>query len=315
MESIPTQLTESQPLGDAPEFLPVHDIDGMEPYATFSQRIPRAIFLEREDDDPVRIIRDHRDAPFIAWKMAQIVVSVLQDLPTTLESKTARDWIINHFYLREESTQDPDHIVLPTNGSVLCYRHEPVAEFAPVTRLDAIGKANYVAHNDAGHDYAKKEAGFVIVGSIIHNPQTYSILDFSRHCPTCIKNANENYHPSIRKSTVTVPARTSRLTQQLRMLAVGRDAYENDDADHYKGKAAYQELSFIPLSVQSSLAFIASDVASETAISDTGNDSNYFDMAPPQILDEDDDVSASQTMLEIENSVYERRDDDPPSDE
>ncbi|KAK0201096.1 hypothetical protein DFS33DRAFT_1104433 [Desarmillaria ectypa] len=299
----PTQPTESQPLGDAPELLPVKDIDGMEPYASFSQRIPYAISQEREDGDPIRVIRDPRGSPFISWKMAQIVVSVLQNLPTTLEVETARDWIINHFQLREESTQDPDHIVLLTNGSVLCYRHEPSAKWAPVTRLDAIGKANYVAHNDAGHDYSKKEAAFVIVGSTIsaHDLQIYSILDFSRHCPTCKKNAKEKYHPSIRNPIVAVPAGGSRLIQRQRMLSVGKDDAGEDADFHKRSKAIYQEPS-VPLSSQSSLAFIASDVASETAVSDTGNRDGYFDMAPPTTLDEDDDVPASQAMLEIENT-------------
>ncbi|SJL08596.1 uncharacterized protein ARMOST_11962 [Armillaria ostoyae] len=320
--STSTHPTESQPLGDAPEFPPVKDINGMEPYATFFKRIPRAIFYRWED--PILVIRDDRDTPFTSWKMAQIVVSVLHNLPTTLESKEERNWVVNHFQLREESPQDPDHIVLPTNGSVLCYRHEPGDEFMPVRRLDAIGKASYVAHNDAGHDYSKKESTFVIVGST--NPERICpIMDFSRHCPTCIKTARtarENRpSPSIPKSTATVPAKFSRLEQQRRMLSVGRDhdddEEEEEDADLYKwSKAVYQEPSVVPLSRRSSLDSVASDVVSETTVSDmSSNQDGCFDMAPPNILDEDDDVPASQAMLEIENSGYVRRYDDPPSDD
>ncbi|PBK71547.1 hypothetical protein ARMSODRAFT_973179 [Armillaria solidipes] len=263
---------------------------------------------------------DDRNTPFTSWKMAQIVVSVLRSLPTTLESKKERDWVVKHFQLREESTQDPDHIVLPTNGSVLCYCHEPGDEFVPVRRLDAIGKASYVAHNDA-HDYSKKKSTFVIVGST--NPERiYPIMDFSRHCPTCRKTAKDNCpSPSIPKLTATVPAKFSR--QQMRMLSVGRDGNDDDeekeeeDADLYKwSKAVYHEPSVVPLSRRSSLDSVASDVVSETTVSDmSSNQDGCFDMAPPNILDEDDDVPASQAMLEIENSGYVRRYDDPPSDD
>ncbi len=318
--SIPTQPTESQPLGDAPEFLPVKDIDGMEPYATFFERIPRAIF--RRWEDPILVILDDRNTPFTSWKMAQIVVSVLHNLPTTLESKEERNWVVKHFQLREESTQDSDHIVLPTNGSVLCYRYELGDEFVPVRRLDAIGKVSYAAHNDAGHDYSKKESTFVIVGPT--NPERICpIMDFSRHCPTCIKTARKNRpSPSTPKPTATVPAKFSRLEQQRRMLSVGRDHDDDDDdeeedSDLYKrSKAAYQEPSVVPLARRSSLDSIASDMDSETTVSDmSSNQDGCFNMAPPNILDEDDDVPASQAMLEIENSGYVRRYDDPPSDD
>ncbi|KAK0478888.1 hypothetical protein IW261DRAFT_192664 [Armillaria novae-zelandiae] len=306
-----THPVESQPLGDAPDFPPVNDIDGMEPYDSFFKRIPRGIFYPWED--PICVILDDRNTPFISWKIAQIVVSVLHNLPTILESKEERHWVVKRFQLCEKSTHDADHIVLPTNGSVLCYRHEPGAEFVPVRRLDTIGKASYDAHNDAGHDYSKKESTFVIVR--LANPERVCpIMDFSRHCPTCIKTARADYDrcvPSTPKSTVTTSAGFSRREQQQRMLSIGRD--EEEDADLYKrNKNVHQEPSesVVPVSCESSLDFIASDIDSETTMPGMSRDQDgYFDMAPPNILDEDDDVPASQAMLEIENSWYERRDD------
>ncbi|PBK92390.1 hypothetical protein ARMGADRAFT_159427 [Armillaria gallica] len=117
--STPTQPTESLPLGDAPELLPVKNIDGMEPYDTFFKRISRAIFHRWEDPTSL-VTLDDRNTPLTSWQMAQIVVSVLHNLPTTLDSKEERNWVVKHFQLREESTQDPDHIFLPTNGVTPC---------------------------------------------------------------------------------------------------------------------------------------------------------------------------------------------------
>ncbi|KAK0213632.1 hypothetical protein IW262DRAFT_1301101 [Armillaria fumosa] len=303
--STPTHPIESQPLGDAPEFPPVKNIDGMEPYDTFFKRIPLDVFHRYRWEDPILVILDDHNMPFISWEMAQIVVSVLHDLPTTLESKGVRNWVVKCFQLCEESTQeDPDHIVLPTNGSVLCYRHEPDAEFLPIRCLDAIGKASYIAHNDADHDYSKKVSTFVIVGSATLQPYP---VNFSGYCPTCKKTAKVDYDcrgRSTPKSTATVSAGFSRSEQRRRMLSIGRD--EEEDADLYKwNKTIHEEpsKSAVPVSRQS-----WPDVASETAMPGMGRDQDgYFDMAPPNILDEDDDVPASQAMLEIENScVYQK---------
>ncbi|PBK92398.1 hypothetical protein ARMGADRAFT_1103487 [Armillaria gallica] len=316
--STPTQPTESQPLGDAPELLPVKDIDGMEPYTTFLKRIPQTIFHRRPDDPTILVTLDDRNTLFTTWEMVQIVVSVLHNLPTTLDSQEERNWIIEHFQLREESTKDRDHIVLATNDSVLCYRHEPGDEFVPVTRLDAIGKASYVAHDEAGHDYLKKESTFVIVGSPNHE-RICPIMDFSRHCPTCIKTAEEN-RPSTPNWTATVPARKFS-QQRLRMLSVGRDDDDDDEEeeeeDLYSWNEAvyYQEPSVASLSRRSSLDSIATGLVLETTVSDMwSKEDGYFDMAPPTILD-DDDVPDSQAMLEIENSGYLRRDSDRPNDD
>lgn len=312
MMSTLTHPIQSRPLGDAPNFLPVNDIDGMEPYDTFSKRIPLDVFY-RLWEDPILVILDDRNMPFISWKIAQIVVSVLLDLPTTLESKGAHNWVVKCFQLRENFTpKDPDHIVLPTNGSVLCYCHESDAEFLPIRRLDAIGKATYIAHHDAGHDYSKKLSTFVIVGEATLEPYP---INFCGYCLTCKKTAKANYERRVRsttKSTVTVSAKFSRREQQQRMLSIGRD--EEEDADLYKlNKTVHSESSksVVPASHQCWLdSRIVSEVASETAVPGMGRDEDgYFDMAPPNILDEDDDVPASQAMLEIENSWYERRDD------
>ncbi len=153
-------------------------------------------------------------------------------------------------------------------------------------------------------------------------------MDFSRHCPTCIKTAEEN-RPSIPNRTAAPARKFSR--QQIRMLSVGRDNDDDDDdgggdeeeeeedPDLYSWNEAiyYQEPSVTSLSRRSSLDSIASEVISETTVSDMwSNEDGYkFDMAPPTILDDDDDVPDSQAMLEIENSGYVRRNSDPPSDD
>ncbi|PBK92391.1 hypothetical protein ARMGADRAFT_1165555 [Armillaria gallica] len=142
-------------------------------------------------------------------------------------------------------------------------------------------------------------------------------MDFSRHCPTCIKTAEEN-RPSIPNWT-GVPARKFS-QQQLRMLSVGWDEEEEEeDSDLYSwNEAVYcQEPSVASLSRRSSLDSIASDMISETTVSDMwSNEDGYFYMAPPTIIDDNDDVVPdSQAMLEIENSGYVRRDSDPPSDD
>ncbi|KAK0462991.1 uncharacterized protein EV420DRAFT_1522115 [Desarmillaria tabescens] len=315
-----TQSTESHPLGDAPTLPSVKDIDGMQPYTLFSQ------VLSQEGDDayPVRVIQDPRGASFIAWKMAQIVVSALQNqVPNTLEDKILHDWIIDHFQLLEESTQDPFHIVLPTNGSVLCYRHEPGAKFMPVTCLDAIAEVNYVAHN-ADHDHPKEKATFVVVKPPFWNPvQTNPTPDFSQECQTCMENSRENDRPSNQTAPVATPARGGRREQQRRMLSVGRNGTgEDEDANIYKNKVIYQEDidegkdKEDDNDGENTKSSPSSGMTSEwSEWLNSRSEDCCFDMAPPTTLDEDDELPASQAMLEIENSGYERRYDDPPSDD
>ncbi len=110
---------------------------------------------------------------------------------------------------------------------MLCYGHEPGDEFVPVKRFNAIGKASYVTHNEAGHDCLKKESTFVIVDST-NRERVCPIMDFSRYCPTCIKTTEEN-RPSIPNRTAVPARKLSR--QQIRMLSVGRDDDDDDDDD------------------------------------------------------------------------------------
>ncbi len=100
------------------------------------------------------------------------------------------------------------------------------------------------------------------------------------------------------------------------MTVVTRRRRRISDLYSWNEAIYYQEPSVASLSRRSSLDSIASDVISETTVSDMwSNEDGYFDMAPPTVLDDDDDVPDSQAMLEIENSGYVRRDSDAPSDD
>ncbi|KAK0497892.1 hypothetical protein EDD18DRAFT_1104400 [Armillaria luteobubalina] len=304
--SAPMQPIESQPLGDAPELLPATDIEGMEPYNTFLKRMPQTI-LHIPKGPTMIVVLDDCNTPFTSWKMAQTIVSVLHNLPTSLVSEKEREWAVKHFQLRKETIPDPDYIVLPTDGSVLCYRYKPGDEFVP--------KANYIAHNDARHDLLKEMSTFVIVDST-NCQRPCSIPGLFRHCPRCrkkVKHLPQSWHKYN--------------PQQKRILSFGRDKDDDidgggkdeeqeEDSDPQSSNETYfsrDSSSVSSLSSRSSLDSIAPDNTIETAMPGMSRDQDgRLQMTPPDTMDEDDEPD-SPAMLEFESCGSVRRDSDPPS--